>query len=78
MKALDNEFNGGPYTYGFYLDELAGFVEIYIENEGVEPAPEDWIEEIIRENIGDITDIYVTELGMGEYSFQIICEYTPL
>jgi len=75
---LDRAFNGGPYVSDFYLDQRSGLADCYIENEGIEPADPEDIKDVIRDNVGYILDIFETERGMGEYSFQIIVEYTPV
>lgn len=75
---LDRTFNGGPYVFDFYLDERSGLGECYIENYGIEPADPEDIKDVIRDNVGHVLDVFETELGMGEYSYQIIVEYTPL
>ena len=77
-KELDRTFNGGPYEFDFYLDERSMLAECYIENEGIEPADPEDMKDVIHDNVGYILDIFETERGMGEYSFQIIVEYTPL
>lgn len=78
VKQLNRLYNGGPYTYDFYLDPRSNLAEIFIENEGVEPADPEDLKDVMRANIGYILDIYDTELRMGEYSFQIIVQYNKL
>ena len=77
-KELGRNFSGGAYFFDFYLDERSMLAECYIENKGIEPADPEDIKDVIRDNVGYILDIFDTELGMGEYSFQIIVEYTPI
>lgn len=77
VKELDRRFTD-DFTYDFYLDARSGLAEIYIENELILiDDPED-VKDVIYDNVGSIMDIFVTELGMGEYSFQVIVEYNQL
>lgn len=78
VKELDRMYSGGPYTYDFYLDPRSNLAEIYIENQGIEPADPEDLKDVMYDNIGSILDIWDTELGMGEYSFQIIVQYNQL
>ncbi len=77
VKELNRQFTD-DFTYNFYLDPRSGLAEIYIENELILiDDPED-VKDVIYDNVGSIMDIFVTELGMGEYSFQVIVEYNEL
>ena len=78
VKALDRMYKGGPYTYDFYLDPRSNLAELFIENQGIETADPEDLKDVMRDNIGDILDIYDLESWMGEYSFQIIVQYNKL
>ena len=77
-ERITREFTGGRYYFDMYLDERSGFAECYITHDGIEPGDPEDIKDVIYEEVGSITDIYTSELRMGEYDFQIIVEYNPL
>lgn len=77
VKELNRQFTD-DFIYDFYLDARSGKAEIYIENELIlTDDPED-VKDVIYDNISSILDCFTTELGMGEYSFQVIVEYNQL
>jgi len=77
VKELNRQFTD-DFTYDFFLDARSGLAEIYIENELILiDDPED-VKDVIYDNIGSILECFITELGMGEYSFQVIVEYNQL
>lgn len=75
---LDRAFKGGPYVFDFFLYESSSMADCFIQNYGIKPADLEDIKDVIRDNVGYILDIQYAALDMGEYSFHIVVEYTPL